>query len=94
MCVCVQERHTMRGRHTEKKDKETKTLNEKETRDKTALKKEEMMTVSRGRDAFHSVQNLQKEIKIKSIQKYLNAKTSPRTYDTAHPGCTDSYCRT
>lgn len=61
----------MRGRLTEKKDKETKTLNEKETRDKTALRKEEMMTVSRGRYMFHSVQNLQKDIKMKSIQKQL-----------------------
>jgi len=46
ICVCVQERHTMRGRRTEREDKETKKKrNEKETRDKTALRKEEMMTV-------------------------------------------------
>lgn len=56
MCVRVYKRDT----HNERKNTEekNKTWNEKETHDKTALRKEEIMT----EDLFCSVQNLQEEI--------------------------------
>ncbi len=85
VCACARETHTMRGRHTEEKNKETENRNEKETHDKTALRKEEIMLSTKPTGGNNT----------KIIQhNHQNQLTCAHTYGRAHPDCTDSYCRT
>ncbi len=85
VCACARETHTMRGRHTEEKNKETEDRNEKETHDKTALRKEEIMLSTKPTGGNNT----------KIIQhNHQNQLTCAHTYGRAHPDCTDSYCRT
>lgn len=85
VCVCTRETHTMRGRHTEEKNKETENRDEKETHDKTALRKEEIMLSTKPTGGNNT----------KTIpHNHQNQLTCAHTYGRAHPDCTDSYCRT